>query len=67
MIKLTDCETVRAIYVRREAILSARQLPAEIFEGIGDVSREHGERTRIDTATDMFLVRETIEEGMESN
>ena len=66
-LKLTDYETGLAVYVEQDAIKSARQLPAEVFCHClnDDVPNEHGMRTRIDTATDMFLVRETVEEVME--
>ena len=50
MLKLTDYETGLAIYVDLDVIKSTRQLL--------------GGRTRIDTATDMFLVRETVEDVM---
>ena len=63
MLRLTDYETGAPIYVRREAIQSARQLCAEVVEPVGDddVAQEEGDRTRIDTATDMFLVREPVD------
>lgn len=66
ILRLTDWETGKLIYCRREAIQSARQLCAEVFEPIGneDVAYECGERTRIDTKTDMFLVRESVEDVM---
>ena len=64
MTKLTDWETGLPIYVDRSAIKSVRRLPAEVVAPIGkfEAPLELGERTRIDTATDMFLVRETAEE-----
>jgi hypothetical protein len=56
MTKLTEWETGLPIYVDRSAIKSVRRLAAEpAIEAIE-------ERTRVDTATDMFLVRETPEE-----
>lgn len=66
MLRLTDWETGKLIYVQREAIQSARQLCAEVWEpiGNGDIAQECGERTRIDTKTDMFLVRESVEDVM---
>lgn len=67
MLKLTDYETGQSIYVRREAIQSARQLQAEVFAHDRGSVVEHGMRTRIDTKTDTFLVRETIEEVMETD
>lgn len=51
MLKLTDYETGEPVYVKLEAIESARLLPAE---------GKFSERTRIDTKTDTFLVHENI-------
>lgn len=58
-VKLTDWETGKLIYVNRAAMKSVRELPAEVHDDFDDDEpQELGERTRIDTATDMFLVRE---------
>ena len=64
MVKLTDWESGLPIYVDRDAIKSCRRLPAEVYDQVfgDDGPHELGERTRIDTQTDMFLVRETAEE-----
>jgi hypothetical protein len=64
MKKLTDWETGLPIYVDPSAITSCRRLPAEVYNSYdkSESPRELGERTRIDTSTDMFLVRETAEE-----
>jgi hypothetical protein len=64
MIKLTDWESGLPVYVERSAIRSCRVLRAEVYEAYSgeDGPTELGERTRIDTATDMFIVRERPEE-----
>ena len=51
MLKLTDCKTGEPVYVKLDWIKSSRRLPAE---------GEFPERTRIDTKTDTFLVREHL-------
>lgn len=61
MIKLTDWETGEPIYVIPSAIVSIRQLKAETTDDYGDIPHEMGRRTRIDTPTDIFLVREDAE------
>lgn len=64
--KLTDWETGEVIYVDRTQIVSCRRLNAEVHKPLwkGDVAMELGARTRVDTRTDMLLVRETAEQVM---
>lgn len=57
MLELTDYDTGEPVYVVAAAILSMRQLTAEQYED-DDEPQEVGRRTRIDTSSDMFLVRE---------
>ena len=60
MIKLTDYRTGFAVYIDRETIKSISPLPADV---------EYSLRTKINTATDSFIVREPVEkvaEGCES-
>lgn len=61
MIELTDWETGDVILVDPRAILSARRIPASVSDLSGS-PKEYGARTRIDTARDTMLVRETVEE-----
>lgn len=63
-VKLTDWETGKPIYVNRAQLKSIRELPAEVCEPILDDGepQELGERTRVDTTSDMFLVREKAAE-----
>jgi nucleoid-associated protein YejK len=61
MTKLTEWDTGLPIYVDRSAIKSVRRLAAEPANDTLDFEATE-ERTRVDTATDMFLVRETPEE-----
>lgn len=60
MLELTEWETGEAVFVLPSAIRSVRQLRAEQCDG-----QELGRRTRIDTATDMFLVKEDAKEVMD--
>ncbi len=63
-LKLHDYETGKAVRVHPDAIRSMRRLEAITPGGRwGRISlQEEDERTRIDTATDCILVRETVEE-----
>jgi len=64
--KLTEYRTGNTIYVDVSRIVSMRRLEAKIYSlsWINEVPKEFGERTRIDTNTDMFIVCETPEEIM---
>ena len=64
-LKLTDFATGLPVYVQREAIVSCRRIVAGTHEYHTLGIKELGERTRIDTEMDTFLVRETPEEIME--
>lgn len=61
LIKLTDWESGEDVYCDPRDIVSMRRLPVSIGEPFGedDPPRELGARTRVDTRTDLFLVRET--------
>jgi hypothetical protein len=62
-VKLTDWETGKPIYVNRAQLKSVRELPAEVCDDFDDEPlQELGERTRVDTTSDMFLVREKAAE-----
>jgi len=64
MIKLTAYSTGEPIYISPTLIRNGivRSLPAKVYIIGGDIPREHGKRTRIDTHNSSFLVRETAEE-----
>ena len=55
-VKLTDYDSGRPVLVRLETIRSMRELSP-----FHDDGQEEGARTRIDTQSDMFLVKESIE------
>lgn len=63
LIWLTDWEDGSDVCVDPDAIRSMRWLSPETHDDFDDSPpQELGGRTRIDTATDMFLVRETPKE-----
>lgn len=64
MIKLTDWESGLPVYLDPTHIKQIRQLPAKICNPLDedDPPQELGGRTRIDTLSDLLLVRETAEE-----
>lgn len=61
IVKLTEYETGNDVYVDRDSIRSVRLLPAHTYEPVGGegIPHELGRRTRVDTASDMFLVCES--------
>ena len=61
LIHLTDWETGDDVYVDPAVIVGVRWLAARVYEPIiaDDVPHELGGRTRIDTKSDLLLVRET--------
>lgn len=63
-ISLTDWRTGKSIHVRPSSILGVRQLAASVHESCGEnrPPQKFGERTRIDTAKDLLLVRESADE-----
>lgn len=62
-VKLTDWESGKPVYVNRLAMKSVREIPAEVIDDFEDDEPiELGERTRVDTETDSFLVREKAAE-----
>ena len=64
MIKLTQWESGKPVYISPDHIHAIRELPAKVHEPLSDDDspRELGQRTRIDTTTDCVLVRESAEE-----
>ena len=62
--RLTDFDTGETVYVDVSKIVSMRRLKASVLVSSYGVSMELGERTRIDTERDTFLVRESPEEVM---
>ena len=61
-VKVTDWESGLSAFVDRACIRSVKRIAASIEEAFpGESPREYGERTRIDTVSDMLLVRESPE------
>ncbi len=58
LIKLTDYRSGSPVYLDRTHIVSMQSLPAQVYNNTNDIV-ELGRRTRINTQTNMLLVRET--------
>lgn len=61
LIHLTDWETGSDVYVDPAVIVGMQWIAAKVYEPFGDddIPRELGARTRIDTKSNLLLVRET--------
>lgn len=67
MIRLTDFDTGREVYIRPEVIMLIVQLPASVCENaeVPKCRLELPERTKIETVRGTMLVRESASEVTE--